>query len=206
VKLTFLTLALGLGTALLLGVGIYGAVEVGLRARGWLGQQYEVWAFWAAMLVLSGVAAGLYRWQESVLGWLAPLVAGTAPEVMYCQMCGTAVRHDVSFCPQCAGTRFGIARPGYGEHAGRLRVQVGMDVIASDGKAVGVIKRKGAHNFLVSRPWKRDVYVPASAIAHIERATVRLMVTAKEVGSQGWAKPHLLFLRRPSDQERAQVR
>src|SRR5688572_1286617 len=111
-RLMVVTLTLGPGAILLHAVGVFAAAELGLVLRQRFGHEYEVWAFWAIMLLLASVVVALYRWQEHMLGWLAPLIAGTAPEVMYCQMCGTVGRHDISFCPQCSGARFGIAKPG----------------------------------------------------------------------------------------------
>jgi hypothetical protein len=190
-KLIVSTLALGLGACLVVAVGIFGAVEVGLLGRRVVGREYEMWVFGGAVMAVAGMAWGLYRWQDAVLGWLSPLVGGTAPEVMFCQTCGAQSRHDVSFCPRCGGTRFGIAKPDAAGRGVRWPVQVGMDVFASDGLAIGVIKRKRAKDFLVARPLKRDVYVPLAAIARADKATVHLTVTESDPAVGGWSRPDL---------------
>ena len=191
-KSTLLTVALGMGACLVVGVGMFAAALVGLQMRGLFGREYELWAFWGALLVVAAIAGALYHWQDAVLGWMGPLVGRTPPEMMYCQTCGTASRHDVSFCPKCSGTRFGIAKPSGRTPGSRWHVQVGMDVLGSDGERVGVIKRKRARDFLVARPLRRDVYVPLTAIARSDKENVHLTVTTDRVETEGWAKPGLL--------------
>ena len=190
-KLVLATLALGLGACLVVSVGVFGAVEVALLMRRVFGREYEMWWVGGAVVAVTAVAWAMYRWQDAVLGWLAPLVGGTAPEVMFCQTCGAQARHDVSFCALCGGTRFGIAKADAAGRGARWRVQVGMDVLASDGEAIGVIKRKRAKDFLVARPLKRDIYVPLTAIARSEGVTVHLSVAARDAAVGGWVRPDL---------------
>ncbi|HET7772019.1 MAG TPA: hypothetical protein VFN74_24820 [Chloroflexota bacterium] len=191
-KLMFSSLALGLGACLLLGIGIFGAAQVGLLLRPVVGREYEMWAFGGVLLVLAGVAAALFSWQDSILGWVGQLAGRSAPEIMYCQTCGTASRHDVSFCPRCSGTRFGIAKPDAAGRQGRVRVQVGMDVFASDGPQIGVIKHKRARDFLVARPLKRDLYVPNTSVARADKAAVHLSVASGDSAMDTWTRPDLL--------------
>ena len=191
-KLIVLTLGLGLGACLVVAVGIFGAVEAGLLMRRLVGPEYELWAFWGALLAVAGVAFGLYRWQDAVLGWLGPLVGRPAPEIMFCQTCGTPSRHDVPFCPSCGGTRFGIAKPDAAGRGARWRVQVGMDVVASDGQQLGVIKRKRSRDFLVARPLKRDVYIPTTTVARSDKTAVHLTVTSEDPTIDAWTRSDLL--------------
>src|SRR5688572_13086875 len=105
------TMSLALGALVTLSAGIFLAAAIGVEVRRSLGREYEiysVYAFWGVLLVLVGIAVGLYRWQDAVLSWLEPLIGRGAPELLFCQMCGTVVRYDASYCPQCGGTRFGF--------------------------------------------------------------------------------------------------
>ena len=190
-KLMFSSLALGLGACLVVAMGIFGAVQVGLLLRPVVGREYETWAFGGVLLVLVGCAAALFRWQDSILGWVGQLAGRSAPEIMYCQTCGTPARHDVSFCPRCSGTRFGIAKPDAAGRGGRLRLQVGMDVFASDGPQIGVIKHKRARDFLVARPLRRDLYVPNTSVARADKAAVHLSVASHDAAMETWTRPNL---------------
>ncbi len=69
-------------------------------------------------------------------------------------------------------------------------VRTGMDVIGSDGTAVGKVKEVRSSDFLVDRPLARDVYVPLDACQSTE-GQVRLNVRADEVDNQDWPMPDL---------------
>src|SRR5437762_959977 len=80
---------------------------------------------------------------------------------------------------------------------GARQVHVGMDVISIDGQRIGKIKEIHQDEFLVDRPFARDLWVPFkfmlaaedySSNFHgpVEPASVVLMVSGAHVDSQGW--------------------
>lgn len=77
--------------------------------------------------------------------------------------------------------------PGYwGETAGMGgRLCEGMAVIGRDGDFIGTVKRVRANDFLLDRPWAREVTVPFTAIRRLHRL-VELSVDAGTVGDEDW--------------------
>ena len=85
----------------------------------------------------------------------------------------------------------GRTRGFWGETAGMDgRLREGMDVIGRDGDFVGTVKRVRANDFLLDRPWARDVYVPFDAVRSLQEQ-VELNVAADEVGEEDWARPSI---------------
>jgi hypothetical protein len=67
-----------------------------------------------------------------------------------------------------------------------------MDVFASDGLQLGVIKRKRSRDFLVARPLKRDVYIPTTTVARSDKTAVHLTVTSEDPTIDAWTRSDLL--------------
>jgi len=76
-------------------------------------------------------------------------------------------------------------------------IQVGMEVVGSDGELAGTVKDVRTTDFLLDRPLARDVYVPLAAVQAIVDATasdsvnphVVLAVRTDSVGDQHWPHP-----------------
>lgn len=66
----------------------------------------------------------------------------------------------------------------------------GMVVVDSQGKEVGKVKEVRSTDFLLSRRFARDIYVP-HLLCTLEQDRVALNVLADAVDEQGWAKPKL---------------
>lgn len=79
-------------------------------------------------------------------------------------------------------------RGGHSGQQSRNGVSTGMDVVGSDGKAVGTVKEVRDNDFLVDRPVAFDVYVPFSA-CNAANGLVQLNVPARDVDKQGWEMP-----------------
>jgi hypothetical protein len=74
------------------------------------------------------------------------------------------------------------------------QLQVGMEVLGTDGEFVGTVKSIAAANFVLNRPWSRDLIVPLEAVraivdtsaTHSINAHVVLVMRAHSVDAQGW--------------------
>ena len=66
----------------------------------------------------------------------------------------------------------------------------GWAVVGNDGQRFGTVREVGQNYVLASRGGRSgDVYVPASAIANIERETIHLNVAKREADEMGWEQP-----------------
>ena len=69
-------------------------------------------------------------------------------------------------------------------------LRAGWSVVGNDGRQLGTVKEVSQNFLLVSTArLSRDLHVPASAIANIERDTVHLNVATREAASMGWEQP-----------------
>jgi HSP20 family protein len=73
----------------------------------------------------------------------------------------------------------------------RRGVREGMEVCGLDDNDVGKVKTVGDDSFLVDRTMQRDVWVPFSAIQHVEGNRITLTVSADQVDQQNWPNPSL---------------
>ncbi len=63
----------------------------------------------------------------------------------------------------------------------------GWKVVGNDGRGIGAIREVGHNYLLVSRgPLSRDLHVPASAIATVDRQVVHLNVPKRDAEQSGW--------------------
>lgn len=81
---------------------------------------------------------------------------------------------------------------------GPAQVEIGMQVRSLDGEHVGTVKEIHPDEFLVNRPWARDLWVPFSALFSVEdysssfrrgpaqEPSVVLEVSHAHIDSQGW--------------------
>ena len=70
------------------------------------------------------------------------------------------------------------------------QLQAGWDVLGNDGRKLGTIREVGQHYVLVSTGmFSGNLYVPASAIANVERDVVHLSVPVQNAGAMGWDQP-----------------
>ncbi|MBV9578972.1 MAG: PRC-barrel domain-containing protein [Chloroflexi bacterium] len=81
---------------------------------------------------------------------------------------------------------------------GPAQVEVGMPVMSLDGEEIGKVKEIHADEFLVNRPFARDLWVPFSAMlaaedysgnfrrGPAEKPSVVLEVSHAHVDRQGW--------------------
>jgi len=74
----------------------------------------------------------------------------------------------------------------------RERIREHMDVVGSEGEAIGDVKEISNNSFLVDRPMHRDVFVPFGAIRSMSGNRISLSIPASEVDDQGWATPELM--------------
>jgi hypothetical protein len=66
-------------------------------------------------------------------------------------------------------------------------LRAGWSVVGNDGRRIGIIQEIGQQYLLVSRGgFAQSMYVPASAIANVERETVHLNLARAEAESMGW--------------------
>jgi hypothetical protein len=66
----------------------------------------------------------------------------------------------------------------------------GWNVLTNDGHRLGQIREVGQHFVKVSGGYfSAHFFVPASAIANVEKETVHLNVANGEVDAMGWRKP-----------------
>ena len=73
-----------------------------------------------------------------------------------------------------------------------MQVQVGMPVVGSDMKNVGLVKEVRENDFLVDIPMHRDLYVPFSAVQRVDDDQAVLNIPAHQVGQMDWPRPSLL--------------
>ena len=74
------------------------------------------------------------------------------------------------------------------------QVHVGMQVFGDDGEIVGTVKSVSTADFVLNRPWARDLIVPLEAIraivdtsaTHAVNAHVVLIMRAHSIDAQGW--------------------
>jgi hypothetical protein len=69
-------------------------------------------------------------------------------------------------------------------------IKKGMKVVDKEGKVVGKVKSLRPTDFLLSRSWARDLYVPYYA-CNLKEDQVFLKVESHEINQQGWASPRL---------------
>ena len=188
-RLTLFAMLICMSAMFTVALCFFLAMAVGVAVGRTFGQEWGLLAFWAVILLGTGIAVAIFRWQDELMGMLG--FAGHAqPDALYCQTCGSAASPNAMTCAACGGLRFALSDPGTASKT-RWYVQVGMDVIDLDGKAIGVVKRRRVLDFLVARPLKRDVYVPFSAIAGGNGRELRLSVASDAVGASGWARSAL---------------
>jgi hypothetical protein len=69
-------------------------------------------------------------------------------------------------------------------------LKAGWDIVGNDGGHLGQIREVGQNYVLVSTGrMSEPLYVPASAIANVERDVVHLNVSEREAGAMGWEQP-----------------
>ena len=69
-------------------------------------------------------------------------------------------------------------------------IQAGWTVVGNDGRPVGTVREVGQNYILTSTAGSsRDIYVPASAVANVERESVHLSVSQPNVAHMGWEQP-----------------
>ena len=188
-RLTLFAMMLTMCALFCVALCFFLAMAVGIEVLRAFGQEWGMLAFWSVIVLGTGVAVAIFRWQDALMGMLG--IAGHArPDALYCQTCGTAASPNAMTCAACGGLRFALSVPGTASKT-RWYVQVGMDVIDLNCQAVGVVKRRRLLDFLVARPLKRDVYVPFSAIAGGNGRELRLSVANDAVGASGWARAAL---------------
>lgn len=71
----------------------------------------------------------------------------------------------------------------------RPKVKVGMDIVGSDGDAVGQVKEVRENDLLVHRAMQRDIYIPFSAIHSCTDRACMLNIPAGQVDNMGWPSP-----------------
>jgi hypothetical protein len=68
-------------------------------------------------------------------------------------------------------------------------IKPGWTVVGNDGRRVGAVREVGQNYILTSTGLASDIYVPASAIANVEREVVHLSVQQHDVAEMGWGQP-----------------
>ena len=71
------------------------------------------------------------------------------------------------------------------------QVQLGMPVVGSDMKNVGLVKEIRDDDFLVDIPMHRDLYIPFSAVQNVEDDQAVLNIPAHQVSQMDWPRPSL---------------
>ena len=189
-RLTIFAMLLTLGACFTVALCFFAAMLVAIEVRRTFGREWELLAFGSVILLGTGAGFGIFRWQDELMGMLG--IAGhVRPDALYCQTCGTAASPNAMTCAACGGLRFALSIPGTASKT-RWHVQVGMDVLGSDERPIGVVKRRRVLDFLVARPLKRDVYVPFSAISSGNGREIQLSVPTDFVGTSGWARSALM--------------
>lgn len=72
---------------------------------------------------------------------------------------------------------------------GRLQVRPGMEVVGTNGNAVGRVREAHDTYFLVERSAARDLYVPYGSIRALIGDEIVLDVSADQVDAMGWWSP-----------------
>ena len=72
------------------------------------------------------------------------------------------------------------------------QVQVGMQVVGSDKRNVGLVKEVRDDDFLVDIPMHRDLYVPFKAVQNVDADQVVLNIPGHQVNQMNWPRPSLL--------------
>jgi hypothetical protein len=100
--------------------------------------------------------------------------------------------NDESSEPEAPGEILKASAPG------PAQVEIGMQVRSLDGEPIGTVKEIKPDEFLVNRPWARDLWIPFSAMLSVEdysssfrrgpaaSASVVLEVSHAHIDSQGW--------------------
>ena len=66
----------------------------------------------------------------------------------------------------------------------------GWAVVGNDGQRIRTVRAVGQNYVVASRVRRAgDIYVPASAIANVERDVVHLNLAKREAESMGWEQP-----------------
>jgi hypothetical protein len=66
----------------------------------------------------------------------------------------------------------------------------GWSVVGNDGRRIGKVREVGQHFIEVSTGrFSSVLFVPASAVANVERETVQLNLAHDEVEAMGWEQP-----------------
>lgn len=69
-------------------------------------------------------------------------------------------------------------------------LKAGWAVVGNDGRRLGTIQEVGQNYVLASRPGRSgDLYVPASAIANVDKGVVYLNLAKDEAEEMGWEQP-----------------
>lgn len=69
-------------------------------------------------------------------------------------------------------------------------LEPGWSVVGNDGRRIGSVRQVGQHFIEVSTGrFSGALFVPASAIANVERETVQLNLAHDEVEAMGWEQP-----------------
>jgi hypothetical protein len=71
---------------------------------------------------------------------------------------------------------------------------IGAYVFDAFGEPAGRVKAVRDRDFLLDRPWARDVYVPFSVIRWPSPGSLGLAVSKAQLGAMGWERPKLLGL------------
>jgi|GEM_PF-3213150 len=69
------------------------------------------------------------------------------------------------------------------------RIQVGVPIIAADGKKVGVVKETEGNYFKVDARWKRDYWLTNDEVVAADENAVRLAISSREVNDYKLSKP-----------------
>ncbi|MCC7369889.1 MAG: DUF2171 domain-containing protein [Chloroflexi bacterium] len=77
------------------------------------------------------------------------------------------------------------------------QVRIGMEVYGTDGELVGTVKTVSQTDFILNRPWARDLVVPIEAIQAViddmarptAHSHVVLTIRARSVDGQAWPHP-----------------
>jgi hypothetical protein len=72
------------------------------------------------------------------------------------------------------------------------QVNVGMQVVGTDGGNIGTVKEVRNNDFLVNIPMHRDVYVPYNAVQNVTGNTVALNIPSNQINNMGWPNPSLI--------------
>lgn len=65
-------------------------------------------------------------------------------------------------------------------------IQVGMNVVGSDGYEVGKVKTVRAEDFLIDMKYHRDTFAPLTAVARVLPGRVELNIPAAQAYREHW--------------------